>query len=54
MKQNIAEGKVFKREQPVRWVCRNCGYVQEGSEAPHVCPACDHEQAHFELEAANY
>ena len=54
LKQNIAEGKVFKREQPVRWVCRNCGYVQEGSEAPHVCPACDHEQAHFELEAANY
>ena len=52
--QNIAEGKVFKRPQRVRWVCRNCGYVHEGAEAPVVCPACAHPQAHFELEATNY
>ena len=52
--KNIEEGKVFKREKPVRWVCRNCGYVHEGPEAPDVCPACAHPQAHFELEAVNY
>ena len=34
LEKNIAEGKVFKREQPQRWVCRNCGYVHEGLEAP--------------------
>src|SRR3972149_166675 len=28
--KNIAKGKVFKREKPIRWVCRNCGYVHEG------------------------
>ena len=52
--KNIADGVVFKREKPVRWVCRNCGYVHEGPEAPGVCPACAHPQSHFELEAANY
>ena len=52
--KNISDGKVFKREKPVRWTCRNCGYVHEGTEAPDVCPACAHPQAHFELEAANY
>lgn len=51
---NITNGTVFKREKPVRWVCRNCGYVHEGTEAPDVCPSCAHPQEHFELEAANY
>jgi rubrerythrin len=52
--QNIARGKVFKRQKPVRWVCRNCGYVHKGLEPPQVCPACAHPQSHYELEAANY
>ncbi len=52
--KNIADGVVFKRKKPVRWVCRNCGYVHEGPEAPGTCPACAHPQAHFELEAMNY
>ncbi len=34
LEKNIIEGKVFKREKAVRWVCRNCGYVHEGAEAP--------------------
>jgi rubrerythrin len=52
--KNIADGTVFKRAEPQRWVCRNCGYVHEGTEALAACPACLHKQAHFELEAANY
>ena len=52
--KNVEKGVVFKREKSVRWVCRNCGYVHEGKEAPDVCPACAHPQAHFELEATNY
>ena len=52
--KNIQAGKVFKREKPVRWTCRNCGYVHEGAEAPEECPACAHPQAHFELDALNY
>lgn len=52
--KNVVGGTVFKKDKPVRWVCRNCGYVHEGPEAPGKCPACAHPQAHFELEAANY
>jgi len=52
--ENIQQGKVFKRDSSQRWVCRNCGYVHEGPEAPDLCPACAHPQAHFELEARNY
>ena len=54
LEKNIAEGKVFKRQKAVRWICRNCGYVHEGTDALKMCPACAHPQAHFELEATNY
>jgi len=51
---NVREGKVFEREQPVKWRCRNCGYVHEGTSAPKVCPACLHPQAYYELFVENY
>ncbi len=51
---NIDAGRVFKRDAPVVWRCHNCGYLYEGSEAPALCPACDHPQAHFELLGENW
>jgi rubrerythrin len=51
---NIEKGMVFKQESPTVWVCRNCGYVHEGAEAPKACPACAHAQAHFERLAENW
>lgn len=51
---NVSTGAVFKRQKSVRWICRNCGYVSEGTEAPEICPACAHPQSHYELEATNY
>ena len=51
---NIEAGRVFKREEKIVWRCRNCGYLHEGTEAPGQCPACAHEQAHFELLGENY
>ena len=52
--QNVANGAVFKRKDKVKWHCRNCGYVFEGTEAPQECPACKHPQAYYELLAENY
>jgi rubrerythrin len=52
--KNITEGLVFKRPKPVRWVCRNCGYVHEGLEPPETCPACAHPRTYYEVEAANF
>ncbi|MDD5604734.1 MAG: rubrerythrin family protein [Dehalococcoidales bacterium] len=52
--KNIAEGKVFKRDKPVKWHCTNCGYIHEGTEAPDECPACKHAKAYYEILAENY
>ena len=52
--KNLAEGRIFKKTEPVKWKCRNCGYVHEGREAPKECPACKHPQAFYELLAENY
>ncbi len=51
---NVETGKVFKKEKPVVWRCRNCGYLHQGKEAPSLCPACNHPQAYFELLAENW
>ncbi len=51
---NLAAGRVFKRDGKVVWRCRNCGYLHESEEAPNVCPACIHPQAHFELLGENW
>jgi rubrerythrin len=52
--ENMENGIVFKAETPVKWHCRNCGYVHSGKDAPAKCPVCDHPQAYFELFAENY
>ncbi len=51
---NVEAGKVFKKDGPTQWRCRNCGYVHEGDEAVEMCPACAHTQTHFEVLAENW
>ncbi len=51
---NLQTGKVFERDEVVKWRCRNCGYVHEGTAAPNVCPACRHPQSYYELMPENY
>ncbi len=50
----IDSGTVFAKEKPVTWVCRNCGHIHIGTEAPTVCPVCDHAISYFELRGENY
>lgn len=52
--EHLNNGTIFKRGDKVIWRCRNCGYIHEGTEAPKVCPACNHPQAHFEVLRADY
>lgn len=54
LKANIENGIVFSRQEEVTWRCRNCGYLHSGNDAPELCPACDHPQAHFELLGENW
>jgi len=51
---NIKTKQVFKRDTVVKWKCRNCGYVYEGTEPPKKCPACQHPQSYYELLSENY
>jgi rubrerythrin len=51
---NIENNRVFSKETKVRWVCRNCGYVHEGTDALEKCPTCLHPKAYFEIKAENY
>jgi len=52
--ENIESGKVFEREEKVRWKCRKCGYVHEGTKPLENCPACNHPKSYFELKESNY
>ncbi len=51
---NVERGTVFKKENPIVWQCKNCGYIYEGREALCKCPACAHPQAHFEILSENW
>jgi rubrerythrin len=52
--ENIEKDRVFKRPEVRRWKCRNCGYIHEGTEAPEMCPACDHPQSYYEIFCETY
>jgi rubrerythrin len=47
--KNIESGNVFKKDMVVKWRCRNCGYIYEGTEAPQECPVCAHPQGYYEV-----
>ena len=50
----MTDGNYFKRDGKIWWQCRNCGFICEASEAPKICPACEHPQAFFEPMKDNY
>jgi rubrerythrin len=51
---NVEGGLVFSRDGDMIWICRNCGHVHVGKEAPEVCPVCAHPKKYFELKSENY
>ncbi len=52
--KNIEDAIVFSREGDMIWMCRNCGHIVVGKQAPQECPTCNHPQSYFELKAQNY
>ena len=50
----LEAGTVFKKPVATQWVCRECGYIHEGLNAPEKCPCCDHPQAYFEVLCETY
>ncbi|MGL5085168.1 MAG: rubrerythrin family protein [Clostridium sp.] len=43
----LEDGKMFKGPKESKWICMNCGYIHEGSDAPLVCPLCKYPRAYF-------
>ena len=52
--ENIKQGLVFTRDGRQVWMCRNCGHIHIGEQAPDTCPVCDHPKAYFEIKATNF
>jgi len=51
---NLNNNRAFKRDEVVKWRCRNCGYIHEGTEPPEECPACAHPKSYYELLSENW
>jgi len=52
--EELEKGTIFKKEEKVWWVCRECGYQIFGFEPPELCPSCDHPKSYYELKCENY
>jgi len=50
----VESGSFFKRDKPVVWVCRKCGYVHIGEKPPEACPSCGHPSSYFQLQCEEY
>lgn len=52
--KNLKNSEVFAKSEVKVWECRNCGHIVVGTNAPEVCPVCNHPQSYFELREENY
>ena len=52
--KNVETAAVFAKSEVKVWECRNCGHIVVGTEAPEVCPTCNHPRAYVEVHAENY
>ena len=52
--KNVETAQVFAKSEVKVWECRNCGHIMVGTNAPELCPTCDHPKAYFEVHAENY
>ncbi|ACD23122.1 rubrerythrin family protein [Clostridium botulinum] len=43
----LENGTIFKKISNEQWMCTNCGYIYEGTEAPELCPVCVHPKGFF-------
>ena len=52
--KEIEGGTAFKKGKKIVWICRECGYMHEGTEPVSKCPSCDHEKGFFQVQSENY
>ncbi|MCC7552770.1 rubrerythrin family protein [Candidatus Micrarchaeota archaeon] len=52
--KEVENNTVFKKDAPVMWFCRKCGYWYEGPKAPEKCPSCGHDQSYYQRMCEEY
>jgi len=52
--KEVEAGTVFKKDKEISWVCRECGYVHSGKEAPETCPSCSHPKSFYQVKCEEY
>ena len=52
--KQLTDGTVFKKDEEIVWVCRECGYTHTGIEPPEKCPSCDHPRAYYQKKCEEY
>lgn len=52
--EEVREESSFRRDGNTSWVCRKCGYIHDGREAPEICPICGHPRGYFEEKKVEY
>ncbi len=52
--ERLETGTEFEDEEPVEWMCRNCGFTITAKAAPKRCPVCGVDQGWFERRPTNY
>ena len=50
----LVELGFFKRAEETEWVCRQCGFVHKGKQAPLECPLCGHPQSFYQKRLEEY
>ena len=50
----LENDKLFKKDKKVMWICKNCGHIHYGENAPQVCPLCNHDRGFFEVNKFEY
>lgn len=43
----LADGRLFREDAPVSWLCLPCGQLHTGCEPPENCAACGKDRGHF-------
>lgn len=52
--ESLESGKIFKNDDPILWICTNCGNIFKGKEPPLTCLVCKHPQAYFVRETRKF
>lgn len=45
----VKNNVVFNKTDKKVWICRNCGHIYVGENAPAKCPVCKHDRSYFEI-----